>query len=112
MSLIFASLAHDPSAVAECLAAAFTACYVGKLTFSSSEAAQGMFARAGSSTARGLNRNRVPSNSKAICRVLSESNRKPAKSDFSKRFLRLFAVGELVPLPKRSLRFQNTFWHR
>ncbi|MFN8390520.1 MAG: hypothetical protein U0136_09545 [Bdellovibrionota bacterium] len=107
MSLIFTSLAHDPSAVAECLAAALTACYVGKLTFSSSEAAQGLF-----SPRAGLSRNRLPSNSKAICRVLSDSNRKVSKGDFGKRFLRLFAVGELVPLPKKSLRFQNTFWHR
>jgi hypothetical protein len=116
MSLML-TIAHDPSALAECSAALLTACYVAKLTFFARDSAP--LTSAVSSSPVGVSRfpvtqerMHIPSNAKAICRVLSEGKKKPVKPDLRDKFLRLFAVGETIHLPKKSLRRQSTFWRR
>ena len=105
MSLILTTIAKDPSALAECCAAVFTACYVAKLTFSDQNNQNDMPLR----SLRSARGNAV------LCRTLGvDANNNPAVSAVALRekLLRFFAVGELVSIPKKSLRRQSTFWHK
>ena len=111
MAHIITAIAQDPTAIVESIAAAASACYVLKLAFLSPLRAHN-FSEGLSSSGRISQLTNLNSYKAGELFPLKEVPQaanmlKRTKLELRERLLRLFAVGELIPTPKKSLRRQR-----
>ncbi len=99
MSGVIQAILSDSTATIEALAVLASGLYVLKLTFSEDDDSQAAGSTAAGSTAAG---------SKLYSPVQVEKpSRRLQLARFQAKLLRLFAVGELITTPKKSLRWQR-----
>ena len=90
------AVSQDPIAIVEICAAALSGCYVLKLLLSGGQE-------------QSFGRSSLESRCRVVTVPTSVVIKSRARGDLRNRLLRLFAVGEALVIPKKSLRRQRSF---